>query len=335
MGIKNFSKVFPNHGEVKMKDLKRKTIAVDAMYQLHRTAHPFNTTQTSILTAPDGSATNHINGLLALIFNLKKCGAYQVWIFDNPGEGHNSIKDIELERRRSQQTKAKEKLKDFLDHPILFSDDDGQESNEFAINKNKYERAAFSLDIYMINDLKFMLDSLNIPWIEAPPKVEAEHLAAHITNYEVDGIKADAVLTPDPDCLLFGAKMMIKNEKNKFFKYQLSILLKDADIQLEDLIKIGVILGSDFAEKTAGIGPGTVLAKFSKVALSAKQTDAVEYFSQPIPQQKLNKLRWKSNDEPPFSSLLKAQELFKWMTGPKGFSQTRTESRFIKVGIKL
>ena len=39
MGIKNFSKVFNHNGEVKYKDMRNKVVAVDAMYQLHRTAH--------------------------------------------------------------------------------------------------------------------------------------------------------------------------------------------------------------------------------------------------------------------------------------------------------
>ena len=170
MGIQNFSKTFESQGELKYKDLANKCIAVDAMYQLHRMAHPFRTTKSAVLTAPDGTSTNHINGLLALILNLKKAGARQVWIFDHPNGGHDSLKDIEVERRRSCRVTAKQKLQDILNQPAIFSDSDDEKSavadvnNETdittkvdlrkvaEINRNKYERASFSLEIYMITD---------------------------------------------------------------------------------------------------------------------------------------------------------------------------------------
>lgn len=342
MGIKNFSKVFEHHGEIKIKDLRNKTVAVDAMYQLHRLAHPFKAAANATLTAPDGSMTNHINGLLALILNLKKAGAKQVWIFDNPGEGHDSLKDIEVERRRSCQQLAKKKLDDIVAKVELFSDseDDADEEtmkkkNELAINRNKYERAAFSLDIYMINDLKYMLDCFGVPWIEAPSGFEAEQFAAYITQQPHKGISADAVLTPDPDCLLFGAKQMIKNDKQKFYKYNLSQLLKDNKLDQDRLIKIGVILGCDFAEKTPGVGPKTVLKKYATIEMSERQLEAVEYFKKPICPNALAMTEWHTTESGPFGDLEKMQGLFQWMTVAKGFSISRTESRFkaAKIGI--
>jgi len=339
MGIKDFSKVFKYQNEIKYKDLKNKIIAVDAMYQLHRTAHPFKTTSTAILTAPDGTATNHINGLLALIFNLKKANAIQVWVFDNPGEEHNSLKIIEIERRRSCKQLAQKKL-ELLDSPDLFSDDDSEQNNidlinQHLIDKNKYQRASFSLEIYMINDLKFILDSFDIPWIESPIGYEAEQLASYLTMNKLNGIKVDAVLTPDPDCLLFGAKYMIKNDKQKLYKYDLSQLLDDAKISQDDLIKIGVILGCDFAEKTAGIGPKSVIKKFSTTELTSKQKDAYEYFKKPICPNALKQLKWNSIDKSPFEDIQKINELFNWITNIKGFSVPRTQSRFNTAKIRF
>lgn len=339
MGIKNFSKVFENQGEVKLKDLSKKTIAVDAMYQLHRTAHPFKTTQNASLTAPDGTMTNHINGLLALILNLKKCGVKQVWIFDCPDAGHDSLKDIEVERRKTAHLKSKVKLDNLLSHPILFSDDEDEgkhteKKREHDVNKNKQERASFRLDAYMISDLKFMLDSFNVPWFESPKSYEAEQLAAYLTNHYIAEIKADAVLTPDPDCLLFGARIMIKNDKNKFYKYQLATILNDEKIEKDDLIKIGVILGCDFADKTPGIGPATIMKKYKTVELTKRQKEAVEYFKKPIEPKSLALIKWQSANCEPFTDQPKISHLFKWITEIKGFNVARTESRFKTAKIK-
>jgi hypothetical protein len=187
----------------------------------------------------------------------------------------------------------------------------------------------------MINDLKLMLDSFNIPWIEAPAGFEAEQLAAYLTNNHLHGIKADAVLTPDPDCLLFGARMMIKNDKQKFYKYQLASILHDNKISHDDLIKIGVILGCDFADKTPGVGPGTVLKKQAAISLTDRQISAVAYFIKPICSNILANIKWQSSTQEPFTQQQKILDLFKWMTEIKGFSIPRTESRFKAAKLKV
>jgi 5'-3' exonuclease len=355
MGIQNFTKLFPAQGEVKYKDLRGKWVAVDAMYQLHRMAHPFKTANGSnaVLTAPDGSMTNHINGLLALILNMHKNAINQVWVFDNPGAGHDSLKDIEVERRKSCRSVAKQKLQDLVEQPELFSDEEKIDPTN-VITRGKYERAAFSLDIYMINDLKYILDCFGVAWIEAPPGFEAEQLAAHMTNHEVHGIFADAVLTPDPDCLLFGARQMIKNDKQKLFKFDLdSIYLEisaeptqsvtkkttknvasvtpprviNSSSSADNLIWIGIALGCDFAEKVPGIGPKTVIKKLSSIKWSDRQLAAFKYFKTPIcPVALATTVVHKK--EIPFSDNVRIVELFKWLTGTKGFNATRMESRF-------
>lgn len=333
MGIKSFSKVFEHNGEITLKDLKNKTIAIDAMYQLHRVAHPFKTTTQAILTAPDGTSTNHINGILALIFNLKKNKVNQIWIFDNPGEKHNNIKTLEIERRKNCIKTAKQKLDVILQQQdILFSDSD-EEKEETLKKVNKYQRASFSLDAYMIDDLKYILSCFNIAWIESPIGYEAEQLAAYLTNYAIDGIKADAVFTPDPDCLLFGASLMIKNDTSnrKYYKYDLHMLLKKYKIDQNNLIKIGVVLGSDFAEKTPGIGPKTIFKKIDNIELTAKQQKAIEFFKAPICSSAIEKLQWyklkKFNE---FTLEEKNNDLYEWLINVKGFNRDRMKSRFGK-----
>lgn len=358
MGIKSFSQVFSNQGEIKYKDLKGKTLAIDAMYQLHRMAQPFKTTKSAILTAPDGTSTNHINGLIALILNLKKHGVNQAWVLDNAGENHNSLKEIEIERRKACRDSAKTKLNNILQmNNKLFSDSENENSDsenessgnknessgnenkedvaKAAIEKNKYERAGFSIDAYMVDDLKYILDCFNVPWIESPSGIEAESIAAYITKTPIDGIFADGVMSTDTDSLLFGARLMIKNDKGKIYKYNLEMLLFDAKIKLPDLIKVGVILGCDFAEKTARIGPKSVLKKFSNVKLSKTQQDAYDHFAKPIDKTTLETIKWNRSSNIPFSDEVKITNLYNWITLAKGFSKERTESRFNAAKIKI
>ncbi len=327
MGIKSFSKAFEYQATLTYKDLAGQTLAIDAMYQLHRYAHPFKTSNHSVLTAPDGKSTNHINGVLALILKLQKYKIKQCWVFDN-AKGHDSIKDMEIEQRRARSLIAKKKLENIDE---LFSDTD-DESKQIANKheKNKYERASFSLESYMVIDLKYILQCFDISWIEAPEGYEAEQIAAHMTCFAIDGIIANAVLTPDPDCLLFGAKVMIKNEtsSSKLLKYELASILSNSKITIDELIIIGTILGCDFAKKTPKIGPKTILQKFRTVKLTAEQITATKYFAKPIHGTEL--IRWSCTCES-FKNNEKIKQLLEWMVNVKGFSRDRTTNRFDKI----
>jgi flap endonuclease-1 len=351
MGIKGFTKAFEHQGEIKLKDLKGKVIAVDAMYQLYRTAHPFNTTAQSILTAPDGTSTNHINGLIALIFNLKNAGIQQYWIFDNPAENHNGLKAIEQERRRSCKAAAKQKLAVLDQNPLaeekLFSDEDDNVDDikklettasaklQAAIERNKYVRASFSLDIYMIEDLKYMLLCFGVPWIEAPAGYEAEQVAAYLTHSQIDGRHVDYVLTTDIDTLLFGARKMLKQDKQKYYKYELADIHEQYQISQKQLITAGVMLGCDFAKKTPGAGPKTVLKKLNAgTRLTDEQLTAIDYFTKPICAQVLSTLKWNA-EEVPFMNAAKIRELIEWITEVKGFNHARILSRFKTAKIKM
>lgn len=318
MGIQNFGKVFKHQGEIKYKDLKGKTMAIDAMYQLHRMAHPFKSTATSKLTAPDGTSTNHINGLLALILNLHKYKSNQVWIFDNPEE--NPIKANENKKRQVQKEIAAIKLGNVLNN---------------TEDANKYERAAFKLERYMIHDLKYILNCFDIPWIEAPSKYEAEHIAAYLTNAPIDGIKVDGVISTDPDCLLFGARLMIKNHKGKLYRYNLKMVLSDAGVNQSGLIKIGVALGCDFADKTPGIGPISVLKKIDSIELTDEQKLAAKYFETPLDEATITSIHWNNHKIKPFKNTNKINELLEWIVNIKGFDRDRIIKRFTNAKIKL
>jgi len=334
MGIKSFSKVFEHHGEIKYKDLKGKTMAIDAMYQLHRMAHPFKTTKKAALLGPDGTSTNHINGLLALILNLKRYGVNQVWVFDNPNENHNNIKEAENKRRHSRNAALKLKYNNLLQtaQDKTFSDSDDN-ANKIALNK--YNRAAFTLEPYMIDDLKYILNCFDIPWIEAPVGFEAEQIAAYMTNHPIDGITADGVISNDPDCLLFGARLMVKNDKGKLYRYNLQMLLNDAKIEQNDLIKAGVMLGSDFAHKTIGIGPKSVLPKLPTIKLTSEQQQAYNYFAKPICPEILTALKWNGSIAKSFANKEKITDLYKWTTVTKGFNEDRTKNRFNAAKLKM
>jgi hypothetical protein len=60
--------------------------------------------------------------------------------------------------------------------------------------------------------------------------------------------------------------------------YNLDQILKNLNITYFDFVKISVILGSDFCEKTKGIGIKTVLKKYNNIELTEEQKLAYNYF---------------------------------------------------------
>jgi 5'-3' exonuclease len=99
---------------------------------------------------------------------------------------------------------------------------------------------------------------------------------------------ADAVLTDDTDSLAFGAKIVVKKCRKRGAKvgtfdiYVLDEMLQVYGITREDLVKIALILGTDFAPKTPRIGPKTVLKSFKSVTLTKEQEDAQKIFLMPF-----------------------------------------------------
>ena len=227
MGIKGFSQVFAPLREVTYKDFAGKKIAIDARVEIYRAVTGIS--ESMSLRDKDGNITNHINALLlGLILKLKSVNAEQYWVFDYTQQDsdeafHNQLKELELARRRQVREKAKaakekqleekSKLARILENnkDDLFSSDDEDETVRQQLKSceekiDKYARAAFTLSNRYIEDVIFMLNTLDIPWISCPAGYEAEQICAMATkSRDIFGVLMDYVLTPDADALLFGA----------------------------------------------------------------------------------------------------------------------------------
>lgn len=117
MGIKDFSKTFEAVRVVKWKDLKNKTVAIDAMTEIYRAALGAQSTHT--LTDRDGNPTIHLSVLLANIVEMQSNGIKQIWVFDHDAEAdanasfHNPNKINELEKDDNEKIRQKKNLKNW------------------------------------------------------------------------------------------------------------------------------------------------------------------------------------------------------------------------------
>lgn len=131
MGIKNFSKAFNSTRIIKPKNMKDKSIAVDAMTEMYRAA--LGAKQTHLLTDSSGRPTLHISVVLSNVLSFHKNNVNQVWVFDheqNPNDDfHNPMKIAELAKRQKRKETALDKiksLKDLDEEDPLFSDDEDE-----------------------------------------------------------------------------------------------------------------------------------------------------------------------------------------------------------------
>jgi flap endonuclease-1 len=248
--------------KIELEDLGGKTVAIDAFNTLYQFLSIIRGMTGELLRDSKGRVTSHLSGIFYRNMNLLETGLKLIYVFDGTPP---KLKSLEIQRRREVKVVAGEMYKEAL------------ERKDFEAAK-KYASATAYLDNQMVEESKELLDLMGIPWIQAAS--EGEATAAHLT---VVG-KADFAASQDYDSLLFGATKLVRNltisGKRKLPNRNtrvdvipetvyLSEVLSKNGISREQLIDIGILLGTDFnPDGFEGIGPATALKlikKYSKI----------------------------------------------------------------------
>ena len=236
MGIHGFWKLVEGT-ELKLKDLRGLRLAVDASTEIYRAV--LGMRNINALTTEEGEPTAHINTLLSSITRLLHNRTDMIWVFD--GKSHPA-KQAELTRRAEIKAQARA------------SGDD---------------RRSFGVTRKMVEDVKHILNGLGVSYTTAPDGIDAEHVCACMTT---NG-DATHVLTTDADTLLYGAVAVIKMEKRKFIEYRAEDIMSQLDLDRDGLVRVGMCLGTDFAQKIPRIGIKTVVAKCKLPNIVEKYND--------------------------------------------------------------
>jgi len=133
----------------------------------------------------------------------------------------------------------------------------------------------FRITKKIIDDVKSLLHIMGIAWVTAPEGYEAEHLGAELTKNNI----IDTFMTSDSDTLVFGGTSMTRYIKGVFEEYRLSDALALYGLDTARFLRICVMMGCDFADKTRGIGPKTSLKKEPNTVLTSEQKIAIDYFN--------------------------------------------------------
>ena len=238
---------------VRLEDLSEKSIAIDAYNALYQFLAIIRQPDGTPLKDTSGRITSHLSGLLYRTSNLVEMGIKPIYVFDGTPP---ALKEVEIKRRMKAKEEALIKYEQALKEGKI------EEARTYA-------QATSRLKDYMAEDSKRLLDLMGIPWVQAPSEGEAQ--AAHLAKRE----DADYCASQDYDSLLFGAPELIRNVtisgrrklpgKNVFIEVvpevvELGNVLKDCGITYEQLIDVGILIGTDFnPEGVKGLGPKTAL----------------------------------------------------------------------------
>ena len=238
---------------VKLEDLSGKSIAIDAYNALYQFLAIIRQPDGTPLTDRTGKVTSHLSGLLYRTSNLVEMGIKPIYVFDGVPP---TLKEVEIKRR----AKVKEEATVAYEKAVAKGD---------MVKARLYAQATSRLKDYMEDDSKKILDLMGLPWVQAPGEGEAQ--AAHLTKRG----DADYCASQDYDSLLFGAPKLLRNvtisgrrklpSKNIYVDVvpevvELNNVLKGCEITYEQLIDIGILIGTDFnPDGIKGLGPKTAL----------------------------------------------------------------------------
>jgi len=238
---------------VKLQDLSGKSIAIDAYNALYQFLAIIRQPDGTPLKDSSGRITSHLSGLLYRTSNLVELGIKPIYVFDGVPP---TLKEAEIKRRMKVKEEALRKYEEALKRGKI------EEARTYA-------QATSRLKDYMAEDSKRLLNLMGIPWVQAPSEGEAQ--AAHIVKRG----DADYCASQDYDSLLFGAPRLVRNVtisgkrklpgKNVYIEVvpeivELEQVLKTCEITYEQLIDVGILIGTDFNPNgIKGLGPKTAL----------------------------------------------------------------------------
>jgi len=236
----------------RIEDFRGKVVAIDAFNTLYQFLAIIRQPDGTPLMDRRGDVTSHLSGLLYRTANLMQSGVSPVFVFDGepPKLKAGTIRD-----RADVKQRAEREWKEALEEGDL------QRARSKAMQTSR-------LTAQMVDQSKRLIELMGLPTVQAPGEGEAQASAM--------AAKGDvyAAASQDYDSLLFGAPTLIRNltitgrrklpRKNVYVdvepeQVELDSTLSSLGITREQLIDMGVLIGTDFNEGVRGIGPKKAL----------------------------------------------------------------------------
>lgn len=243
--------------KVSLGHLRGRIVAIDAMNFLYQFLSIIRQRDGELLTDSKGRITSHLSGLFYRTSNFVEAGVGPIYVFD----GKSPFLKLKTVRKRKLVRKTAEtEWKKALEERRI------EDARKFAQRAGRVDEA-------MVVQSKTLLDRMGVPWVQAPGEGEAQ--ASHICRRD----DAWAVASQDFDSLLFGAPTLVRNlaitgrrklpAKDVYVEVtpeiiRLADVLKELGLEREQLVDIGILIGTDYNEGIKGIGPKKALELVKK-----------------------------------------------------------------------
>jgi len=241
-----------------IEDLAGRAVAFDGNNILYQFLSIIRGKQGEPLRDQSGRVTSHLSGLIYRNSNLMEAGVKIVYVFD--GEPHRFKRET-LDQRREVRHRAR------VDYEKAIEEGDKERAR-------RYGQQAVVATTDIIGDAKRLLTAMGVPWVQAPGEGEAQ------TAYMAARGDVWGAASQDYDSLLYGAPRHLRNlsvtgrrklpRKNVYIKIEPEIIeldrvTKDLGITREQLIDLGILVGTDYnPDGVKGVGPKTALKLVKK-----------------------------------------------------------------------
>lgn len=232
-------------------------LSVDAYNILYQFLSSIRQPDGTPLMDKQGRVTSHLSGIFYRTINLLDSGIRPVYVFDG--------KPAELKNRTIEERKlAKEKARIEMEQAREEGDMERARSLSTRINYVSRE---------VVSETKDLLAAMGLPFVDAPSEGEAQ---ASFMSKRGD---VSGVISQDYDCLLFGAKRILRNfavfgrrkvpGRNMYVNVQpeyidLKETLERNELSHQQLIQVGILVGTDFNRGVKGIGAKTAIKLIKK-----------------------------------------------------------------------
>ncbi|VVC03860.1 Flap endonuclease 1 [Candidatus Bilamarchaeum dharawalense] len=237
---------------ISLESLSGKIIAIDAYNMLYQFLASIRQEDGMPLMDYKGNITAHLSGMFYRTCKLIESGIKPVYVFD----GKPSDLKHKVQTQRSEiKKKAEEKWKEALEQGRY---DDAK----------KYAQATSKLTKEMVDETKLLLQGMGVPFVQAPSDGEAQ------ASLMVQKGLAHATASQDYDALLFGSTTLVRNlsitgrrkvpRQNRYILVEPELIelketLASLDLGRDNLIMLGILLGTDFNDGVKRVGPKTAL----------------------------------------------------------------------------
>lgn len=234
--------------EVDLKTLKGRMLGIDAFNVIYQFLSNIREYDGSLLKDREGNITSHLSGLFYRNVNLLETGIIPVYIFDGKPP---ALKNKTIRERIALKEKAEEEYR------LSLAMGDYEKAKSYASRTSR-------LTPDMVKEAKELLNTIGIAVVDAPSEGEAE------ASFLCGKGKVYSAVSQDYDSILFGSPRLIRNltisgrrrygRTGRLVEVKPEMInsdevLRKLEITREQLVDIGILVGTDFNDGIRGIGP--------------------------------------------------------------------------------